>query len=231
MSKAPYGILVEAKLKPGTTLAARDAVTKLVAVLKMQKEASKFWGYSTGTGEGEHVVVFAPFQKYSDLDRPTTGQIVAKAKGNIDVDGVLTAIDSSVAEVTRSIVEYVPSLSNPPDHDAPAPGPHIYHVKAKLKPGNTITARALAAQIAEAYRKSAKGMKYWGYGTAVGEGETYHVFIPFEKYADLDGWCSTGDVLNEAHAKTDAVLTEIDGLIEHSERSILTYVPALSNPA
>jgi hypothetical protein len=231
MSKAPFGIIIEAQLKPGTTLAARDAVTKLLAALKTEKEATKFWGYSTSTGEGEHIVVFVPFQKYSDLDRPTTGQIAAKAKGNIDVDGLLTAIDSSLAEVKRSIVEYVPTLSNPPDYDAPAPGPNVYHVKIKLKPGHTIKARTLAAQIAEAYRKSAKGMKYWGYGTALGEGETYHVIIPFEKHADLDGWSSTGDVLNEAHAKTDAVLTEIDGLIEHSERSILAYVPALSNPA
>jgi quinol monooxygenase YgiN len=230
MSKAPFGIIIEAKLKPGTTLAAREAATKLLAAMKSNEAATKFWGYSTGTGEGEHIVVFAPFQKYSDLDRPSTGEIAGKAAAK-DVDGLLTAIDSSVAKIKRSIVEYVPALSNPPDHDAPAPGPNVYHVKVKLKPGNTIKARELAAKIAEAYRKSAKGMKYWGYGTALGENETYHLMIPFEKYADLDGWTSTAAVLNEAKANTDAVLTEIDGLIEHSERSILTYVPGLSNPA
>ncbi|WP_266168883.1 hypothetical protein [Dyella subtropica] len=232
MSKAPFGILIEAKLKPGTTIAARDAVTKIVKAIKGQASASKYWGYSTGTGQAEHFIVFCPFQKFADLDRPTTGEIAAKSKMNEDIDKLLTSLESNLESVHRSIVEYVPDLSNPPTKDAAAPGPNVYHVKAKLKPGHTLKAGQIAAKIAEAHRKAPNGVKYWGYTTAQGTGDTYHAFIPFDKYAELDGWPTTGEVLAKTSgASADALLTEIDGMIESSERSILSYVPGLSDPA
>jgi len=234
MAKAPFGIIITAKLKPGSTISARDAAARLHAVVKNEPKASKYWGYTVGTGVGEKVCLFCPFTKYADLDRPTTGQVAvqSKAAANVDVDGLITSVESHLESVTRSIVEYVPGLSNPPTHDALAPGPFIYHVEAHLKPGNTIAARDLAAKIAEAHRKSPNGVKYWGYTTAMGSGDTYHVFIPFEKYADLDGWATTGEVLAAADAATaDQMLTEIDSMIEHSQRQILSYVPGLSIPA
>jgi hypothetical protein len=229
MSKAPFGILIEAKLKAGTTIAARDSAEELVGALRDDSSATRYWGYSTGTGPGEHVLVFAPFGKFADLDGPTTGEVAVKSLGSSRVDDVITALESNLESVTRSIVEYVPGLSNPPSRDAEAPGPNIYYVKAKLKPGNTLRAGQIANQIAEAHRAASNGVEYWGFSTVQGPSETYHIFIPFDRYADLDGWASTGEVLASANPDSaDDLLTEIDGLIESSERSILTYVPALS---
>src|SRR4051812_27385021 len=156
MSKAPYGILIEAKLKPGTTLASRDLLTEVVSLTRGQKNATSFWAYSTSTGSGESVVAFAPFKKFADLDRPTHGNVAAHAKSSTNVDEVLTGLDSNLGKVTRSLLEYIPSLSNPPDHEAVAPGPHIYHVKLKLKPGNTLVAKGLAEKIAHAHQKGSK---------------------------------------------------------------------------
>jgi hypothetical protein len=230
MSKAPYGILIEAKLKPGTTLASRDLLTEVISLTRGQKNATPFWAYSTSTGSGESVVAFAPFKKFADLDRPTHGNVAVHAKSGTNVDEVLTGLDSNLGTVSRSLLEYVPSLSNPPDHDSSAPGPHLYHVKLKLKPGNTLAAKGLAEKIAHAHQKGSKGLKYWLFSTALGNEEVYHVFVPFNRYSDIDNWNSTSAVSSEVHGgeQTDDLLTAIDGLIESSERSILDHRPAFS---
>jgi uncharacterized Zn-binding protein involved in type VI secretion len=232
VSKAPFGIIIKARLKPGSTLAAKDLVSKIAGGLKTSAQGTKYWGYSVATGPGEVYYVFAPFVKYADLDRPTVGDVVAKASSNLDVDGVITALEGHVEEVGRTIVEYVPALSNPPTAAAPAPGPYVYHVEATLKPGHTIEARDLAAQIAAAYNKNAKAPKYWGYMTAAGLAETYHVFLPFNKYADIDSWPTTGEILAGGNvSNVDGLITSLDGMIEYTGRTILEYIPGLSNPA
>lgn len=230
-TKAPFGIIIEAQLKPGTTIAARDAAQEIVSAHSGNSDATKYWGFTTATGAGERVMLFAPFANFADLDsRPTTGNVLSA--NNAKADDVVTSVDANLASVTRSVVEYVPGLSNPPSDDADAPGPYIYHVKVKLKPGCTLQARELAGQIAEAYRNNPGAPKYWGYASALGDGDTYHVFLPFSQFADLDGWATTGQIMAGKDASAaDSVITEIDGLIESTERSILNYVPSLSNAA
>jgi hypothetical protein len=240
--KAPFGVLVEGQLKPGATLKARELGGE--AVTRLQDSGGPpHWAYDVVSGgSGTSFLAFAPFKSYGDLaTRRTTGDAVQSAgvgtagegrpDRSLEADDLLTQLESLIQNVTRSNLEYVPALSNPPTEDGPVPGPYVYHVKVTLNAGTTLRARELAEKVANVQQTSADGLKYWLYATSVGERDTYHIFLPFKKYGDLDGWKTTGDILAASGDDANATLTELDGLIEATERSVLEYLPALSVPA
>ena len=228
--KALLGVLVEGTLKPGATLRARAIAENILRVHR--NDGRNFWGYVTAIGGGRDFVIFAPICSYAELDAPLTGPQLAKS-GHPNADRVLTDIEELVQTVHRSIVEYVPALSNPPTDDAKAPGPYILHIEAQLKAGATLAARKVAEQIVAAYQKNKDAAKFWSYVNATSDGRRLHVIVPFKSYADLDSLPSTGEVLANAigGGPADELLTELESMLESTDRRILEYVPGLSHPA
>lgn len=222
-AKAPLGVLVEGQLAAGATLEARNHAR--TAVKKLQNNnGSGHWAYTVASGGvGNGFVVFAPFKTHAELDaRKSTGELLSGTGS--DANETLTKIESLISNVKRSVLEYVPSLSNPPTQDGPAPGPLVYRIKVVLKPGSTFEAKELAQTVAAAHKNG--GLNYWLYQSQQ-ERDTFDIFVPFQKYGDLDMWKSTGDLLGEDATET---LTSLDSLIASTERSILEYVPSLSVP-
>ena len=228
--KAPFGIVIAGQLKPGATLRARGIAQTIAGAHKAAANGNKFWTYTTAVGAGNRFYVFAPFQDHSQLGSFTHDQAMGTSSSAGNADELLTQIEETLQGTQRSIVEYLPAYSNHPTDEGAAPGPYLFCVAFKIRPGKTLRAKELAAKIAEGHKQGSGGLKFWVYGTTVGTGGEYFVVIPFNSYADIDGWGSAGQSLGGA-SDADALLGEFDSLISESNRMILEYVPDCSNPA
>lgn len=230
--KANIGTLIQVELKPGHTIAAKQAATQVVNGLRKAKNAPKFWGYSTQIGYGNSYLIVVPGSSNSTLagpGAPTTGAAI----GGANVDELIDGLESHCLSIRRSIATYLPGFSNAPSHDAAAPGPLVLGIAAKLRAGNTTKAKGLVQQVLNGVKAADNAPKFWAYETSVGEQGLFYLAIPFNSYGDMDGWGQTNQIMTSATSgsQTDDLLDQLEGCLEWKRSGIYEYVPDLSNPA
>jgi hypothetical protein len=110
---APGPLLFHTRLtlKPGSTKHMKDGLQQLVHHhVSAGGSGKRFWTYGTLAGGDErayHIVM--PFDNFAALSTTSDNAKVASIQ-----EGTLTELDSHIATIERTVLEYLPSFSHPP---------------------------------------------------------------------------------------------------------------------
>lgn len=200
----PYGVSINysVDLQKGGDL--EGLLAKQFGSLK--KEAYKGFHlltYRNWAGPVTNYHAFIPFDKFADLDNWPSAAANSSEESHLQSHGAAAALGS-----TSTFLELVPELSRPPKG---APDAYALAFEYRLKPGG-------ANQFEDKADKAlGSHQAVLTYRSFAGTTDAYYVVLPFDKFADLDGWKSTSGVL-KGDALSDVKVTFAE------------YVPALSNP-
>lgn len=203
----PYGVSINYRVNVQTGGDLEKALSQHFSGLKSGAYKNfNLLAYRNWAGPVTHYHAFIPFEKFGDLDNwPSSSGDHAAAESGAQSAGAGTALGSD-----SKFLELVDSLSRVPQG---APAAYVMTIEYRLKPG-----------AADEFEKSAgKALNGGGvesvltYRSFAGTTDSYHVALPFNKFADLDNWKSTGGVLT-------------GDVIKHVQVSFAELVPSLSNP-
>ncbi len=201
----PYGVSINYRARPGHGNQIEGLLNKSFQTLKSSRYKDfHVVTYRNWAGPVSYYHAFIPFAKFGDLDAwPAAGG--GEDEGALQQHGAASVLGSD-----SQFLELVPELSNPPQG---APAPYVVAYTYHLHPGAADDFEAAGKKLHSAKNSPAVLV----YRSFAGTTDAYHVAVPFNKFADLDGWRSDTDALGG-----DA--------IANVEVSFAEYVPALSNP-
>jgi hypothetical protein len=201
----PYGVSINYRVnQKGGDL--EKALSQQFSSLKSGAYKSfHLLAYRNWAGPVTNYHAFIPFEKFGDLDQWPSSAANSAEESHLQSHGAAAALGSD-----SRFLELVDNLSRVPKG---APAAYVVAIEYRLKPG-----------AADEFENSAgKALKGGGvesvltYRSFAGTTDSYHVALPFNKFADLDNWKSTSGILT-------------GDLIKHVSVSIAELVPALSNP-
>jgi hypothetical protein len=174
-------------------------------------------------GPGLTYTVVLPFSKWGDVDAwIPVPQILAKAYGDAEGAKILKSGRAAIERTETAVYRHLPDLSTRPKvFDPPAAFVHLF--VTDVEPEMVKAAQEKSPQAPTALRRVA----------VLGAANTYVTAVPFNRFAERDGWPTNLSVLREAYGEAEArTLNETRLRSTRNARFlVLAYRPDLSRPA
>ena len=125
-----------------------------------------------------------------------------------------------------------PELSYPPDHLGAAAHPFALVTTVRVRAGGQDVVEELLRKIAEAVPKVDDPARILAYQAVIGDLRDYWTVRPLRNLGELDRQRAPARLLNDAFGASEGGLIFRNGMeaMERVERSIVRYLPELSNP-
>jgi len=226
----PYLFVIESGMKaadvPIWTMAMRD-----VATAHAESDNGNAWAayQSTTGGPDTRFRFYIPLRKLAELDNwASTREVVIGALGADAGKAALRVLDAADYAADR-LAAYNAPLSRPP---APrvAPYRHIWVLTVQIRKGKLIEYAALMRRVKRANDAHDDGAHWAAYADAIGgEVDTVELYFPFDRFAELDAWPGTPEILASHYGADEAarILEALDGISEATSQ-IWSLVPSLS---
>lgn len=112
------------------------------------------------------------------------------------------------------------------------PAPLAWVNVTTVKPGTQAQYEAAIGKFVAAFKKTKSAVRWTTFSSTVGgQGPTYFVAVPMQKFGDIDGWATPAATLTEAFGEEEAqqILQSMAGASQQSETVIMGARPDLSN--
>src|SRR5881409_1589692 len=209
-------------------------IKRIVAGANKTSAAPHWLAYQVGAGgPGFTYTVALSFSKWAEVDEwSSVAQILSKAYGEAEGAKVLQSGRNAIERSETAVYRLLPDLSTRPQvSDAPAA--HLQLFVTDVEPAMVPTWEGYLARLKAAQEKTPQAPTSIRRVVAVGASNRYVTAVPFNKYAERDGWPSALDVLREAYGEAEArALNETRLRCTWEARIVvLAYRPDLSRPA
>lgn len=209
-------------------------IKRIVAGANKTSAAPHWLAYQVGAGgPGFTYTVALSFSKWAEVDEwSSVAQILSKAYGEAEGAKVLQSGRNTIERSETAVYRLLPDLSTRPQvSDAPAA--HLQLFVTDVEPAMVPTWEGYLARLKAAQEKTPQAPTSIRRVVALGASNRYVTAVPFNKYAERDGWPSALDVLREAYGEAEArALNETRLRCTREARIVvLAYRPDLSRPA
>lgn len=226
----PFVFVLESTMSdsdvPIWTLAMQD-----VAAAHTSHEDGNTWAaYRALTGGPEaRFRFFSPLGSLAEMDDwPSNRRIVTEAMGADAAGAALRVLDAGARSHDR-LMSYVPEVSRPP---APRPAPYrnVWVLTVTIDAGKMTEYASLLKRVKKAHDDAEDGVHWAVYANAIGGNDMQvELYMPFDRFAELDGWPGTYQVLAARYGVDDAArIIEAMDAISETEGEIWNLVPDLS---
>jgi hypothetical protein len=184
-------------------------------------------------GPGLTYTVVLPFTKWGDVDAwVPVRNVLVKAYGPAEGARILKAGRSAIERTETAVYRLLPDLSTRPKAFDPPPA-FVHLFVTEVEPAMAPAWEDFLAKLKTAQEKSAQAPTAVRRSAVLGMSNTYVTAVPFNKFAERDGWPTNLAVLRDAYGETEA--RSLDQTRLKSTRSarqlVLIYRPDLSRPA
>ena len=225
---SPYLFVIDARVDAEVARLWSTALGKTAEAHALHESGNTWATFKKMTGgpEAEFRFVF-PMQRLGDLDAwKSNRKIVTEALGNDLGRQVLRQLETGSASTDR-ILALSPELSRPePDRVAR----YLWTIRVKVDGGKKVEYAALMRRVKQAHDRHERGMHWLVYGNAVG-GDPDEVLwvMPFEKFAEIDGWALDDEVLRKVYGDDEAnrLIDALNAISTTTER-VWRLMPGLS---
>lgn len=201
----PYGISINYEVDPRHATELHDTLAADIKAVKNTYKNFNLVTYKNWAGPLQYYHAFIPFEKFGELDQwPGSQNSALASEGKIKTHASTLFADSS-----STVLELVPELST----KAPRkPGKYALTLVFKLDAG----AESEFLNAGKNLLSSAPAHSVLTYKNFAGTTHSYHAYIPFNSFAELDKWEADAGHIGK-NTVTDCVV------------SIAEFVPNLSN--
>jgi hypothetical protein len=177
--------------------------------------------------------IVLPFSAWAEVDAWTSvAQILSKAYGEAEGARFVKAGLASIERTETAVYRLLPDLSTRPKVFDP-PAAFIQVFVTDVEPGMVPTWESFLARLKAAQEKAPQAPTSIRRVAVLGASNRYVTALPFNKYAERDGWPTTLDVLRQAYGETEARSLNETRLrcTRQAQILVLAYRPDLSRPA
>ncbi len=225
--------VITTTVRPGAVSDYEDFVKKIVAGANKVGAAQRWFVYGVSLGgPGFTYNVALPFNDWGEVDAWTSvAQVLFKAYGEAEGARILRAGRASIERSETAVYRLLPDLSTRPKVFDP-PAPFIQLFVTEVEPGMVPTWELFLARLKAAQERVAQAPSAIRRVAVLGASNTYVTAVPFNNYAERDGWPSTPDVLRQAYGETEARSLNETRLrcTRNARLEVVAYRPDLSRP-
>lgn len=176
--------------------------------------------------------VVLPFSKWEEVDGwIPVRDVLLKAYGQAEGTRILKAGRAAIERNETAVYRLLPDLSTRPKAFNPPPA-FIHLFVTEVEPAMVPTWETFLARLKAAQEKSPQGPTAIRRVAVLGASNTYVTAVPFNKFAERDGWQTNPALLRDAYGESEA--RSLDETRLKSTRSarqlVLAYRPDLSRP-
>jgi hypothetical protein len=183
-------------------------------------------------GPGRTFNIVLPFNKWSEVDGwMTVPQMLMKAFGEAEGRKMLLAGIASMEKSETAVYRLLPDLSTRPRAFDPPPA-YVHLIVTEVEPAMVPTYRSYLARIKEAQEKSSGTPTAIRRVAVVGAGNTFVTAVPFNKFAEREGWRTALEIMQEAFGEAEARSLDETRLksTRNVRQMVMAYRPDLSRP-
>lgn len=176
--------------------------------------------------------VVLPFSKWEEVDSWTSVRdVLLKAYGQAEGARILKTGRAAIEHTETAVYRLLPDLSTRPKAFNPPPA-FIHLFVTEVEPAMVPTWETLLARIKAAQEKSPQTPTAIRRVAVLGASNTYVTAVPFNKFAERDGWQTNLALLRDAYGETEARSLDETRLksIRTARQLVLAYRPDLSRP-
>jgi hypothetical protein len=183
-------------------------------------------------GPGRTYNIVLPFNKWSEVDGwMNVREMLVKAFGEAEGMKILRAGVAATERTETAVYRLLPDLSTRPRAFNQPPA-YFHVIVTEVEPAMVPTYRSYLAKVREAQEKSSRAPTAIRRTAVVGAGNTYVTAVPFNKFAERDGWPTAPEMLREAFGEAEG--QSLDETRPKSVRNVrqmvMAYRPDLSRP-
>ncbi len=225
--------VITTTVRPGAVSEYEDFVKKIVAGANKLGAPQRWSAYGVSVGgPGFTYTVALPYSKWGELDAwIPVAQILSKAYGEAEGGRILRAGRASIERSETAVYRLLPDLSTKPKVFDP-PAAFVQLFVTDVEPAMVPAWEGYLARLKAAQEKSPQAPTAIRRVAVQGAANTYVTAVPFNSYAERDGWPSNLDVLREAYGEAEArALNETRLRCTRNARLVvINYRPDLSRP-
>ena len=211
-----------------------EAFQKRIKASADKLNAPQGWltSYVTIGGPSRTYSIVLPFRKWSEVDAwIPVPQMLIKAYGEAEGMRILKAGSAATEHTETEVYRLLPQLSTHPRFPNP-PAPFVHLFVTEVEPAMVPRWEGFLARLRTAQEKSPQAPTAVRWVSVLGAGNTYVTAVPFNKFADRDGWPTNLAILREAYGEAEARTLDETRLrsTRNARQMVLTYRPDLSRP-
>jgi hypothetical protein len=206
-----------------------SAAEKVTSAHREHKDTKPHFGYVNYSGGQNTLSYMVPLESYGELDSlPRLDAVVEEVYGDKGVE-TMKMFRESASGYCNQILQRDEDLSTASNTSKASQ--YIYKLQLKIDLAKAVRFNEILAKIGDAHKRANDAYKYHLYTTIAGDQDVYTLYIPFDKFVEIEKLKDVGAVLtSDAQLKTETYLTqEFLGALKSVSSCIVKHLPELSN--